>query len=332
MAVDVGDILLKLVVLLVAAKAAGELAERFRQPAVLGELLAGVLLGPSLLGFVDLSLGGDAVELIQFVAQLGAILLLFEVGLETKLKEMTSVGRSALLVAFLGIVGSFGAGFAISALLGKLGVWSDGLVFHIFIGATFTATSVGITARVLSDMGRLATAEARIILGAAILDDVGGLLILAVVSAIAAGGLDPLALGQKTAIALGFLLVSILVGVRVMPRALNLLMRMRVRGVLVSTGVAFAFLMAYIGEMVGLAAIVGAFAAGLILAGTRQQHTLSERVRTLGDVFVPLFFVFVGLQVDLRGIGADVGRLAITVATLTLAAIAGKLVSGFGVL
>lgn len=335
MASEFAPVLLKLVLLLAVAKIAGELAERLKQPAVLGELLAGILLGPSALGlahpFFAFSSGlmGDV---LRFVAEVGVILLLFEVGLETKLKDMVAVGKSAFLVAALGIVGSFAAGFGVSWLLGALGFWSSHVLFHVFIGATFTATSVGITARVLSDLGRLATAEARIILGAAVLDDVGGLLILAIVLALAGGALAPVSILQQAAVAVGFLVVALLLGLRLMPWTMDRVARARVRGVVLAAGVAFAFLLAYLADLVGLATIVGAFAAGLILASTRQQRVLSERVRHVGDVFVPFFFVFVGLQVDVTGIAAgDAGKLALAVVLLTAVAILGKLAAGWGV-
>ena len=331
MAAALGIILLKLVVLLLVAKIAGEIAERFRQPAVLGELLAGVLLGPSLFGLVDLSVHDDTVTLIGFLAGFGAIILLMEVGLETRLKDMLGVGASAGLVAIVGIVAAFAAGFGISWFLGSLGIWGTSWLFHVFVGATLTATSVGITARVLSDMGRLATAEARTILGAAVLDDVGGLLILAIVSALAAGALDPGALALKAGLAIGFLVVALIIGVRFAPRVLDVLSRARVRGLLVAVAVAFTLLMAYMAEITGLAGIVGAFAAGLILAQTRQQAALHERIRTLGDVFVPIFFVFVGLQVDLRGIGANTLPMLIAAVALIIAGIGGKIVAGLAV-
>ena len=332
MAVAIGIVLLKLVILILVAKIAGELAERVRQPAVLGELLAGVLLGPSLFGVVDLSVADTSVTLIGFLASFGAIVLLMEVGLETRLKDLLGVGASAGLVAIVGIVGSFAAGFGASYALGAMGIWGTSWLFHVFVGATMTATSVGITARVLSDLGRLATSEARVILGAAILDDVGGLLILAVVSALAAGALDPGALALRAALAIGFLILALVLGVRFAPRALDLLARARVRGLLVAVAVAFTLLLAYVAEATGLAAIVGAFAAGLILAQTRQQASLHEKMRTLGDVFVPIFFVYVGLQVDLRGIGSDAAPMIVASVALIVAGIAGKLVSGLAVI
>lgn len=332
MAAAIGIILLKLVILIAVAKLAGEIAERFKQPAVLGELLAGALLGPSLFGLVDLSDHADAsVGLIAFLASLGAIILLLEVGLETKLKDMLSVGVSAGLVALIGIVGSFAFGFGASYALGAMGIWGDSLVFHIFVGATFTATSVGITARVLSDMGRLATAEARTILGAAVLDDVGGLLILAFVSALAAGAVNAYDLALTAVLAVVFLVGSLLIGVRFAPVVLDFLGRARVRGVLLTACIAFALLMAWTAEVIGLAAIVGAFAAGMVLAQTRQQAALHDKVRTIGDLLVPIFFVYVGLQVDLRGIGANVGPMLLVASVLIVAGILGKVIAGLGV-
>lgn len=331
MAAAIGIVLLKLVILLAVAKLAGEIAERVRQPAVLGELLAGVILGPSLFGLFDTHAASPDVHLLVFLANLGAVVLLLEVGLETRLKDMLSVGVSAGLVALLGIVGSFVAGTGASYALGKLGLWGTSWLFHIFVGATFTATSVGITARVLSDMGRLATAEARTILGAAVLDDVGGLLILAFVSALAAGAVDPSGLALKGLLAIGFLVAALVLGVRFAPHALELLSRAKVRGVLMASAFAFALLMAYAAEWIGLAAIVGAFTAGLILAQTRQQAALHERMRSLGDVLVPIFFVYVGLQVDLRGIGADLVPMLVAASVLILSGIAGKVVSGLAV-
>ena len=331
-AAEVGVVLLKLVVLLAAARVAAEVAERLGQPAVLGELLAGVLLGPTLLGFVDFSQGGGPLDALRVLAELGVLFLLFEVGLETRLGDMLRVGASSSLVALIGIVGSFGAGFGASWALARAGVWSDSLLLHFFVGATLTATSVGITARVLSDLGRLATAEARIILGAAVLDDVGGLLLLAAFGALAAGGVSGWALAGKAALALGFLALVLLLGVRAAPPLFDRLARMRSRGGVLVAAVVLALLAAWLAEQVGLAGIVGAFAAGVGLAATRQREAIGAALRHVSDLFVPLFFVYVGLQLDLRGLGSGAASLAAIVAILTLAALAGKLASGLGVL
>jgi Kef-type K+ transport system membrane component KefB len=331
---ELADVLWRLVVLLVGAKLLGELAERLRQPAVLGELVAGVLLGPTLFRVVDFAQAGATTDVLRFVAELGAVLLLFEVGLETRLRDMVAVGASSLLVALVGIVGSFAAGAGVAWLLGRVGFWDAGLLFDVFIGATFTATSVGITARVLSDMGKLATAEARIVLGAAVLDDVGGLLILALVSALAAGAVSAGALALEAALAVGFLVLAVALGARVAPWLLDRVAdSARVRGATTAFAFALALAFAFLAESVGLAAIVGAFAAGIVLSSARAKPALVERVKGVGDLLVPLFFAFVGAQLDLHAVGAaDAPRVALAVVVLLAVAIVGKLVAGLGVL
>jgi Kef-type K+ transport system membrane component KefB len=226
---DVARFFLVLAAILVAAKAFGELAERIGQPAVLGELLAGVLLGGSALGIVPS--GGVEGELIHVLAELGVLLLLFEIGLETDLKEMFRVGPAALAVAMVGIVlpFAFGVTFWLYAPQADSG-GGDLVTAAIFIGATLTATSVGITARVLSDLGRMNTPEARIIIGAAVIDDVLGLVILSVVSGVAAGAaVSFLGIMRTLGVAVGFLVVAVVVGRFVAPRLFDVIVRMRVR-------------------------------------------------------------------------------------------------------
>ena len=334
--VELFPLLLKLGLLLGAAKLGGELAERLRQPAVMGELLAGALVGPSLLGragiaALDFSPASPEADALRAIATLGAVLLLFEVGLGTSLREMRRVGGSALLVALVGIAASFGAGFAASSLLARAGVWPDTLLLHVLVGATFTATSVGITARVLRDLDKLASAEARVILGAAVLDDVGGLLVLGAVAALAAGAVSAGALAIEGALALAFLLVALVVGRAVGPRLLAAAARFRARGALLAIGLAVALALAAGAELVHLAAIVGAFVAGLALSGAPETPALVERVSRVSDALVPLFFAYVGAQVDLRGAGAHGGAIAIAVVVLLTAAILGKLVCGLAV-
>ncbi|HJQ92761.1 MAG TPA: cation:proton antiporter, partial [Candidatus Thermoplasmatota archaeon] len=242
MSATAGPILYDLAVLLIAAKLGGEAAERLKLPPVLGELVAGLLLAAGLLGGVlrlpDLS-GvapdgadhGAEVAVLEALAAIGAILLLFEVGLESRINEMRKVGLSSVLVAILGIVVSFAVGFAASFGLAQVwGAWATAdaalppYLLHVFIGAALTATSVGITARVLADLGRLASPEARIILGAAVLDDVGGLIILAVVAALATAALggdpvDALGLLKVLGLAIGFLAVAVGAGLKLVPKA-----------------------------------------------------------------------------------------------------------------
>ncbi len=330
---DIGRFLLVLAAILVGAKLCGELAERIGQPAVLGELVAGVLLGGSVLGVVPTD--GAAGELVHVLAQLGVLLLLFEIGLETDLREMFRVGPAALAVAVVGVAVPFGLGYLYWAHGPHPMVASstDLTSAAIFVGATLTATSVGITARVLSDLGRMSTAEARIIIGAAVIDDVLGLVILSVVSGVAAGAAVTLAGVTRTlAIAVGFLVVAVLVGRFVMPHLFDVVVRMRARYVLLVFSIAFALGLAALASMAGSALIIGAFAAGLILSGTNQFDTIEREVRPVASVFAPIFFVSVGASVNLRLLDPSTpsSRAVLGVAgVLILLAIVGKLAAGW---
>src|SRR5205085_8768880 len=244
----------------------GELFERSDQPPVLGELLAGILLGNLvLLGFT----GTEPLKTnptISALAEIGVIILLFEVGLESNLKEMLEVGWSSLLVAIAGVTVLFFLGWGVAAYF----MPDAARLVHIFIGATLTATSVGITARVLKDLGRLQTREARIILGAAVIDDVLGLLLLSIVAGAikAAGTGAPPAMIEIVAIAgkaIAFLTGAVLVGHYVTPHIFRGAGRLKARGVLLALSISFCFLLAWVAAKVGLAPIIGAFAAGLVL-------------------------------------------------------------------
>lgn len=325
-------------VMLIVAKLGGEIFERVRQPAVLGELIGGIVLGNLVIfGFT----GAEPLktnEIIAALAELGVIILLFEVGLEFDLKEMMEVGWSSLLVAMLGVVAPFCLGWAVSAYF----IPNEGTLGHIFIGATLSATSVGITARVFKDLGKLTTREARIILGAAVIDDVLGLLILAVVAGAikAAGSGTTLALLDVVLIAikaLVFLVLSILIGQLMMPRLLRGAGRFESRGVLLTLAISFCFLLAWAASKVGLAPIVGAFAAGLILdevhykpRGGRVERDLNDLLQPVSTVLVPIFFVLMGLKVDLT-LFTQVEILGFAL-ILTLAAMVGKQVCSIGVL
>src|SRR5256714_7294475 len=329
-------VLLSVAVMLVVAKLGGELFARLRQPAVLGELAGGILLGSlSLFGvaWVD-GLRADAV--VSALAEIGVIILLFEVGLESNVREMVSVGWSSLLVSTLGVVATFALGFGASALFFR----GAPALAHVFVAATLCATSVGITARVLRDLGRLQTREASVILGAAVIDDVMALLILAVV----AGAIRADAAGQSLALtdfglialkAVAFLLGALLAGRYVVPQLFRGAGRFEGRGVLVAFAVAFCFLLAWAATLAGLAPIVGAFAAGLVLdevhlesfAG-RDGGSLTELLAPVGALLVPVFFVLMGLRVDLRAFGrAEAVGFALL---LTAAAVAGKLACSLG--
>jgi len=330
--VDIARFFLALAAILIAAKLLGELAERIGQPAVLGELVAGVLLGGSVLGVVPGT--GVPGELIHVLAELGVLLLLFEIGLETDLREMFRVGSASLAVAIVGVVVPFGLGYAYWAYVPHPAVGEGSLVTSaIFVGATLTATSVGITARVLSDLGKMATQEARVIIGAAVIDDVLGLVILSVVSGVAAGAaVSILGVVRTLAVAIGFLVVAVLVGRFLVPRLFDLVVRMRVRYVLLVFAVAFALGLSSLAAVAGSALIIGAVAAGIILSGTNQFDTIEHEVRPVASIFTPIFFVSVGASVDLRLLDptSPSARGTLLVAgALIVIAILGKLVAGW---
>ena len=330
-------VLIGVAIMLVLAKIGGELFERMRQPAVLGELVAGIVLGNLvILGFTPAeSLKTNAT--IAALAELGVIILLFEVGLESDLKEMMEVGLSSLLVAVLGVIAPFFLGWMVSAYFTP----ESPTLVHIFMGAILCATSVGITARVFKDLGKLNTREARIILGAAVIDDVLGLLILAIVAgairaAATGGALSMLEVGFIALKSLGFLIAAIAVGHFLMPRVLRGAGRFETRGVLLTLAISFCLALAWAAAKVGLAPIVGAFAAGLILdevhykqPGGRTKRDLHDLLQPVSTVLVPIFFVLMGLKVDLR-LFTRVEILSFAF-VLTLAAIIGKQVCALGV-
>ncbi|HET7470113.1 MAG TPA: cation:proton antiporter [Gemmatimonadales bacterium] len=328
---DVAGFFLALAAILVAAKLLGELAERIGQPAVLGELVAGVLLGGSVLGIVPQ--GGAGGELVHVLAELGVLLLLFEIGLETDLREMFRVGPASLAVAVVGVVVPFGLGYAYWAYVPHPAWSADLTTSAIFVGATLTATSVGITARVLSDLHRMGTQEARVIIGAAVIDDVLGLVILSVVSGIAAGAaVTVLGILRTLAVAVGFLVGAVLLGRYLMPKLFDLVVRMRARFVLLVFAVAFALALSGLAAVAGSALIIGAFAAGLILSGTNQFDTIEHEVRPVVAIFAPVFFVSVGASVNLRLLdpASPGARGTLLVAgALILIGIAGKIVAGW---
>jgi Kef-type K+ transport system membrane component KefB len=324
---------LTLAAMLISAKLLGELAERIGQPAVLGELVAGVLLGGSVLNIVPMH--GPAGEVVHVLAELGVVLLLFEIGLETDLREMFRVGTASLSVATVGVVLPFLFGFLYWAYVphAASGGTTDLTTAAVFVGATLTATSVGITARVLSDLHQMHTEEAKIIIGAAVLDDVMGLVILTIVSGMAAGAsVSAGSILRVTAVAVGFLVIAVLVGRFAVPRLLDLIVRMRVRYVLLVFAFAFALGLAAVASLAGSALIIGAFAGGLILSGSNQFDTIEREIRPVASIFAPIFFVSVGASVNLRLLDptreGSAGLLGVA-AALTLLAILGKIAAGW---
>ncbi len=334
----VASVALWLVVILLAAKLGGDLAVRIGQPAVLGELLIGVVLGNlTLVGFSGLEpIKTDA--FVDMFARVGVLVLLFEVGLESTVGQMLKVGWSALLVATLGVVTPFGLGWGVGAWL----LPDHGPYVHAFLGATLTATSVGITARVLKDLGRSQSNEARVILGAAVIDDVLGLVILAVVTGVIAaadrgGSLAATDVLWTLGKAAGFLTIALVLGVLFSQKLFSLASKLRARGVLLAIGLAFCFLLSWLANLIGLAPIVGAFAAGLILEEAhykdfvdKGEHGLEEMIHPISAFLVPIFFVVMGMRTDLRSF-AQPGVLGLAGA-LTVVAIVGKQACSLGVI
>lgn len=310
-------LLAALVAIFVATKLLGEIAQRLGQPAVLGELIAGVLLGGSVFRVVD-----PTNPVLAALAEIGVIVLLFETGLHTELRSLLSVGSEAATVALAGVLLPFAMGYA--AALG----FGLGHVAALVGAAALCATSVGISARVLSDLGCLESPEGRVVLGAAVLDDIVGLIILAVVTDVVAGtGIGLLHVTKISVVAILFFAAAIVIGMRVVPPAFGIIERIKSAGALGVFGLAFAFALAVLAKMVGSALIIGAFAAGLVLFVVPQKQEIERSTTTIGHFFVPIFFATVGAAVDLRTL-ANARSLGIG-AALIVCGIVGKVVAGY---
>jgi Kef-type K+ transport system membrane component KefB len=329
-------IALALAIILAGAKLGGHLAERIGQPAVLGELLVGIVLGNLHLVGIENFEPLKANTTLDALARLGVILLLFEVGLESTVGDMLQVGARSLAVAVLGVVAPWVLGWAVGVFM----LPQHSVYAHVFLGAILTATSVGITARVLRDLGRAQAPEARIILGAAVIDDILGLVILAVVANLigAANTGSVLSWGAVSIVigkAMVFLVGALSLGLWLSPHVFRLTARLRGRGILLATGLVFCFLLSWLASVIGLAPIVGAFAAGLVLEQghyrqftEKGEHTLVELVKPIASFLVPVFFVLVGMTVE---IAAFANRSVLGLATLlTVAAIVGKQLCALG--
>jgi Kef-type K+ transport system membrane component KefB len=325
---------LALAAMILAAKLGGELALRLRQPAVLGELACGVLLGNlPMRGIAEVARGAE----IAFAAELGVMLLLFQVGLESSVREMSKVASRAGAVAVLGVIFPSILGIGASRLL----LPDAPMPVHVFIGATMCATSVGITASVLKDAGALGTEEAKIILGAAVIDDVLGLIVLAVVSAVAmtGGGMPELGtLARIAGTALAFVVGALAIGLWAFRRVYRVAAMLRAPHVLGAVSVAACLFLAGSSAAAGLAAIVGAYAAGLLLddvsvrpfndASETGVHKVESFVAPIVAVFAPVFFVRTGMNVKLGGLD---GHTLVLALVLVVTAVVGKLASGLGV-
>jgi len=356
--VVLAGVLLSLIAVYLASKAGGELCARLNLPSVLGELLGGVVVGVSALQVLvfpeagasaqdslimrllaattDLDLAdADAAfaaqsEVITILSELGVVILLFEIGLESDLKELLRVGPQAALVAIVGVVAPFAGGTA-----GLFYLFDVPAIPAIFAGAALTATSIGITAKVLAELGQLNAQEGRIIIGAAVLDDILGVIILAVVaSLIKTGDVQVGNIVYLVASAGVFLVGAILLGRLLSPYFVSLVDEMNTRGQLLLMSLVVAFGLAYVATAIQLEALLGAFAAGLILAETEKRQPLEEQVVPVADVFVPVFFVCVGAKTDLSVLNPAVPSNReglILAAFLILVAILGKAIAGYAI-
>lgn len=332
---DFGPLLFAVAMLVVVAKVGGLLAERAGQPPVLGELLAGVIVGNALpyLWGPDVTRFREDPTLL-FLAEVGVLVLLFDVGLEVDLRALWRVGVPSALVASVGVVLPLLLGTAVAAWL----LPAAPLLVHVFVGATLSATSVGITARVLKDLGASASSEGNVILGAAIVDDVLGLIILAVVGSPAgdtgaAPGLSWARIVGVVLSAIAFLGITALVGHFLGHRIVQFAHATGHREMLLVIGLGLCFALSYVAALVGLAAIIGAFAAGVLLdphgKGSRpetHEHVLRELIHPITALFAPLFFVLIGARLDVAALLApDVAALALV---LSAVAIVTKLLCG----
>ena len=348
-----------LALILVAARL-GSLLERWRQPAVLGEILVGVVIANvALLGLPDIW-KSEALPFIDFLAQLGAVILLFQIGLESNIQSMRRVGGRAFAVACVGVVVPFVLG---TFIVGPLLLPGMSEAAYLFLGAALTATSVGITGRVFRDMNCLLTREAQIVLGAAVIDDVLGLIVLSVVSAIATQGtVSAASVALLSAQALGFLVAAVVLGQMAAGHLSRLFAAIHPgAGTKLAVALGFGLLLAWLAHLIGLAPIVGAFAAGLVLDEVQFRHFDDPTIKTdlleatrlaapetrdavrtvvdahahkhlehmlepVGHLLVPVFFVVAGMQVKLEHLADP--RILLLALALTVAAVIGKVVAG----
>ncbi|MDD9899329.1 MAG: cation:proton antiporter [Candidatus Melainabacteria bacterium] len=322
-------VLLGLSIVLIAAKLGAIIADRLKQPEVLGELLAGIIVGNLIL------FNFDAFEFIKhdheiaIFAELGVIILLFDVGLESNVKEMLEVGIKSFLVAIVGVVTPFLIGYYITDLI------IPGLEFinRLFMGAILTATSVGITARVFKDLKFMKKEEARIVLGAAVIDDILGLIILAIVTGIAQTG--QVEMGSIMGIsfkAIAFVVLAVVLGVMLAHRTIKLISIFKIPGMMLTTALVLCFLGAYLANQAGLATIVGAFAIGLVLEEVHfksflAEYSIHDYIKPISFLLVPIFFVMTGMQVDVSVFTKP--STVIAALAITAVAILGKLICGW---
>ncbi|HEX2141094.1 MAG TPA: cation:proton antiporter [Candidatus Limnocylindria bacterium] len=302
----IAEVLLQLFAVLVAAMIGNEIFRRLRQPTVVGEILGGLVVGPAVLNIYHIT------PETQLFAEIGVVLLLFQVGVETRLHELLRVGTTALAVGVLGVLLPFGAGFLAAELAG------GDLALAVFLAAALTATSVGITSNVLRDLGGLHTKSGRIILGAAIIDDVLAIMILSVASGVAAGSVSAGRIVSLLVVAVLFIVVVLLGGTRILRRRRALLTDPEFAETPFLPGMILMLGLASLAAVIGLAAIIGAFLAGMVVGESSERHALESEVAPVAAFFTPFFFGYIGAQVDLQGL-ANVEALMLLLGITALA-------------
>ena len=305
---DHGQILLALFIALLAAKLAAELFERIRQPAVVGEILAGIIIGPALLNLIQPTAVMDA------LAEIGVIFLLFTVGLETRPSDIFRVGRRATAVAVLGVIVPFLAGW------GLLIIWpGHSRIEAIFLGAAMVATSVGITARVLSARGLLSTEASRVIMAAAVIDDIIGLLVLAVVSNLATGKVNYLSILLVGGLAIALTILVIKFGARVVNRVEQPIRNLKIDHSLLIFALVLCFGLAAVSSLIGIAGIIGAFLAGVALSELTDGTRLHQQSQALTEFTTPFFLVSIGMKLNLTiFVSWDIVLLSLVVIALAI--------------
>ena len=313
MPVELSLVLLYLATFLIAAKVGGIFAAKIKQPAVFGELLAGIIIGPSVAGWIagqlgwaaPISPGSPAGEVVSILGDIGIVLLLFLAGLSIDVDEFKAEGRASTIVAASGVIMAFILGFTVATLYGWTGMQAA------FVGAVLTATSVGITVRTLIDINRLHTKIGMTILGAAVIDDVFGIVILSILSGLAFGTISALGVVETVALIVLFFTVVIYIGFKTAPKLFTWVSRLPAEEITLAVALALVFLIGALAEQVRIAAITGAFIAGLILSKTPVVGTLRDKISIIGyGFFIPLFFVEMGVRTDVSAL-AGAGVLAI---------------------
>ncbi|MFD1954425.1 cation:proton antiporter [Paenibacillus thailandensis] len=317
------EFILELAIMIAATKIAGHLSVRIGQPAVLGELIAGILFGPAVFGLID----ADS-SFIHYFAEIGVLLLMFAAGLETDLDQLRRNWKPAFAVAVGGIIVPFIGGYAAAAAFGF------GQTYALFFGVLFCATSVSISVQVLKEMNRLGSREGTTILGAAVVDDVLVVVLLAVMMSMLGSG-EQISLGWLIGKKVLFFIIVVLASIYLVPLAMKWLSKLKVTEPLIGVALVVCFGFAYFADYMGMAGIIGSFAAGIAISQTPFRHQVEHKLEPITyGVFVPVFFVSIGLNVSFEGLGSQLGFVivisAVAVVTKLLGGGLGARLTGFG--